>query len=66
MIAAIDKDPTLQKRRVFLRQCDFAMDIEAKESRPDRDGVRIAALAEIDPTGKAPYAPTADGFLTHR
>lgn len=47
MIAAIDKDPTLQKRRVFLRQCDFAMDIEAKESRPDRDGVRIAALDEM-------------------
>ena len=30
-----------------MRQCDFAMDIEAKESRPDRDGVRIAALDEM-------------------
>ena len=30
-----------------MRQCDFAMDIEAKESKPDRGGVRIAALDEM-------------------
>ena len=47
MIAAIDKDPTLQKRRVFFCANATAMDIEAKESRPDRDGVRIAALDEM-------------------
>ena len=30
-----------------MRQCDFAMDIEVKEFRPDRDGVHIAALNEM-------------------